>query len=163
MQSPRRCSVVLVCLLAVPARTVADTNSVSEREMIEAVRLLLLGTPSINMPVTFTSRAPENASPGVEGWTMVAEGSGQGIYIYTQSETFRCAMRGDRQCRLKLASVIVHEAWHITHGPDEAGAYAEQIVFLRLREAAATTIAGVLRARAHVTSTPRKHLQASTR
>jgi hypothetical protein len=39
---------------------------------------------------------------------------------------------------LKLASVIVHEAWHLQHGRDEAGAYDAQLIFLQMTEASAT-------------------------
>ena len=42
-----------------------------------------------------------------------------------------------RQCLLRLASVLVHEAWHSENGRDERGAYEEQIAFL-LRNGAAT-------------------------
>jgi len=35
-----------------------------------------------------------------------------------------------RSYSLKLASIIVHEAWHYRDGPSEAEAYAKQIAFL---------------------------------
>ena len=38
---------------------------------------------------------------------------------------------------LRLASIIVHEAWHFRHGRDEAEAYEAQLAFLRLTEASA--------------------------
>jgi hypothetical protein len=62
------------------------------------------------------------------------------IYVYTRSRTFRCASvpRSDQdRCLLKLASVIVHEAWHLQNGPNEVGAYDAQLVFLQLKEASA--------------------------
>ena len=39
---------------------------------------------------------------------------------------------------MKLASVIVHEAWHLQHGRDEGGAYDAQLIFLQMTEAWAT-------------------------
>lgn len=52
-------------------------------------------------------------------------------------------------CLLKLASIIVHEAWHFRNGPDEAGAYNAQIEFLAQR-GGSIEIAGVRRARDRV-------------
>ena len=80
-------------------------------------------------------------SPGAEAWTVYDEhGKGDRIFVYTRSRTFRCASvpRWDQyQCLLKLASVIVHEAWHLRNGPDEVGAYEAQLIFLQLTEASA--------------------------
>jgi hypothetical protein len=72
------------------------------------------------------------------------------IYIYTESDTFCCASSPDHQCLLKLASVIVHEAWHYRIGPSEDGADAEQIAFLILRGGSSPICEGVHRARRHV-------------
>ena len=48
------------------------------------------------------------------------------------SEMFRCASRplGMRQCFVRLASALVHEAWHFEHGRSERDAYEAQIAFL---------------------------------
>jgi len=80
-------------------------------------------------------------SPDAEAWTVYDEhGTGDRIFVYTRSRTFRCASatRSDQdQCLLRLASIIVHEAWHFRHGPDEAEAYEAQLAFLGLTEASA--------------------------
>jgi len=51
---------------------------------------------------------------------------------------------------LKLASAIIHEAWHCRHGVDEAGAYEAQIAFLMTHGGASVQITGVRLARQHV-------------
>ena len=43
------------------------------------------------------------------------------------------------RCLLKVASVIVHEAWHLRNGPDEVGAYQTQLIFLQMKEASEST------------------------
>lgn len=92
------------------------------------------------LPLTLTSELPWTVSANAEAWTVFDErGRGTGIFVYTRSRTFRCASvptREQRRCQLKLASVIVHEAWHLRNGMDEAGAYDAQLVFLQLKEAA---------------------------
>ena len=68
-----------------------------------------------------------------------AHGCGERIFVYTGSDMFRCASRplSMRQCLLRLASAVVHEAWHLENGRDEEEAYEEQIAFL-LRNGAGT-------------------------
>ena len=51
---------------------------------------------------------------------------------------------------LKLASIIVHEAWHYRHGPREAGAYDRQIAFLTAHRGSSAQITGVRLARTRV-------------
>ena len=71
------------------------------------------------------------APPDAEAWTVFYEdGKGDRIFVYTRSRTFRCASvpsRDQDQCQLKLASVIVHEAWHLRNGLDEVGAYEAEL------------------------------------
>jgi hypothetical protein len=54
------------------------------------------------------------------------------IYLITTSPAFSRARRavykcGDLNALRKIASVLVHEEWHVRHGSDEAGAYAAQL------------------------------------
>jgi len=54
------------------------------------------------------------------------------IYLITTSPAFTRARRaiykcGDVNAIRKIASVLVHEEWHVGHGSDEAGAYAAQL------------------------------------
>ena len=81
----------------------------------------------------------------------VKNGHAERIVVYSGSDVFRCASNPDRldnQCLLKLASTIIHEAWHYRHGPDEAGAYDAQIAFLITHGGSSAQIAGVRRSRA---------------
>ena len=65
------------------------------------------------------------------------------------AELSRATVTRDWQCMLKLASVLVHEAWHFRNGRDEAGAYTAQITFL-MHQGSDATAAGVRRARDRV-------------
>jgi hypothetical protein len=119
----------------------ADSTPADERAALE--RALELAGPRLyrHLPIVLIATLPGIVSPGAEAWTVYDEyGTGDRIFVYTRSRTFRCAsaLRSDRdQCLLRLASIIVHEAWHLRHGPDEAGAYEAQLAFLRLTEASA--------------------------
>lgn len=86
-------------------------------------------------PVSFIARAPVEASAGVEAF--VRPGI-KAIYIVISTPMFETLLRQD-DCAIsqmdlwrKLASVIVHEEWHLRHGADEEGAYAAQLMALAL-------------------------------
>ena len=117
----------------------ASRGASSDQETLERV-LTLAGLDRANLPITLATAAPASASYGVEAWTSYdAHGCGERIFVYTGSDMFRCASRplSMRQCLLRLASVVVHEAWHLENGRDEEEAYEVQIAFL-LRNGAAT-------------------------
>jgi hypothetical protein len=130
---------------------VAHADARLDRDTLEAA-MRLAGLQDSGLPVSLASSPPPGSSPGVEGWTTADKTGARRVYIYTGSETFRCAssLPPHRQCLLKIASVLVHESWHFRHGTGEADAYAAQIAFLSLHGASALQIAGVHRARAHV-------------
>jgi len=119
----------------------ADSTTLDDRAAFD--RALLLAGPHsyAHLPFVLVSALSSTVSPGAEAWTEFDEhGKGDRIFVYTRSRTFRCASvpRWDQnRCLLKVASVIVHEAWHLRNGPDEAGAYEAQLVFLQLTEASA--------------------------
>src|SRR5688572_28913567 len=59
------------------------------------------------------------------------------IYVVTSSEVFRRAQGASDKCGevgavRKLASIIVHEEWHVRHGADQAAAYQAQLMTLRV-------------------------------
>jgi len=116
----------------------ATHDAASDRETLQRV-LILAGLDRANLPITLAAAAPVSASRGVEAWTSYDDECGDRIFVYTGSDMFRCASRplGMRQCLLRLASAVVHEAWHLEHGRDEEEAYEVQIAFL-LRSGAAT-------------------------
>jgi hypothetical protein len=118
-------------------------------------RAILLAGPSVaGLPIVLAAVVPDEASRGIEAWILPGqEGNAARIVLYSESDVFRCANHPDRldyQCLLKLASAIIHEAWHYRHGLDETGAYDEQIGFLTNRGGASYMIAGVRMARARV-------------
>ena len=53
------------------------------------------------------------------------------IYVLTTSEVFLAAQAkghcGSTEPLRKLASILIHEEWHVLHGSDEGGAYAAQL------------------------------------
>lgn len=116
-----------------------DTTPAQERAVLDqAIRLAGPHVPA-DLPFVLVSTLPWTVSNGAEAWTGVDEhGDGNLVFVYTGSRTFRCASvpHADQdRCLLKVASVIVHEAWHLRHGPDEARAYDAQLMFLQLNEA----------------------------
>ena len=123
--------------------TVRATDSTPAQERAVLDRALRLAGPQLyaRLPLVLTSELPGMVSPSAEAWTVFDEhGKGERIFVYTRSRTFQCASaprRDQEQCLLKLASVIVHEAWHLRNGLDEVGAYEAQLSFLQLIEAAA--------------------------
>src|SRR5262245_31393594 len=103
----------LVFLVPLIAGWFSQRNAV-ERGTLEAA-LALAGLERANLPITLVAVAPATASHGMEAWTSFdAEGKGEQIFVYTGSDMFRCARwpLGMRQCRIRLASALVHEAWH---------------------------------------------------
>lgn len=147
----------------------ADPTPAQERAVLD--RALRVAGPQLyaHLPFVLVSELPRTASPGAEAWTVFDEhDKGDRIFVYTRSRTFQCASaprRDQEQCLLKLASVIVHEAWHLRNGLDEVGAYEAQLSFLRLieasavfqvNEAAALNIREVRRARDRVLADRRK-------
>jgi len=151
----------LLFLAVSRAAFAADDNS--PRETLRAaleVASFIVG-PSVNtLPIALASVAPKAASRGIEAWTEhEGDAPPRRIFICTESATFRCAASvhdSDRSaCLLKLASIIVHEAWHFSHGNDEAGAYQAQITFLILSGGSSPFVAGVRRARDRVLASQR--------
>ena len=149
---------MLACLgtLSITAFAPADSRRQQDLEVLRGA-MLLAGPAASGLPLVLTGERHPAASPGAEAWILDGGSRGQRIAIYTGSETFRrAAASGDFQCRLKLASIIVHEAWHLSHGADEAPAYDEQIVFLRSHGASPEMITGVLQARRRIADIDRR-------
>jgi hypothetical protein len=160
---------VLVFVLAMPCPARASDNpDPVERRTLEAA-LFLAGPRIAKLPIELASSVPDGASPGVEGWTSYrANGEGERISIYTGSAIFRCARLPhenpqSHECVLRLASVIVHEAWHVSSGRQEAGAYIAQIAFLMANHASDAQIASVQMARDQVLAAVRNAANAARR
>ena len=115
--------------------------------------VLLAGLQFERPPIALTSTLPWTASTGAEAWTTYdANNRGDRIFVYTGSELFQCASRRPRPdwpCVLKLASILIHEAWHFRNGRDEVGAYDAQLAFL-LQNGSDAVASGVRAARDRV-------------
>jgi hypothetical protein len=90
-------------------------------------------------PIELVDVRPTYVSANVEAY--VLDGRPR-IYLMATSRVVAQARRAFRRCGdvdaiRKIASVLVHEEWHVRHGGDEAGAYAAQLsTLIALRVAA---------------------------
>jgi len=92
--------------------------------------LNLLGRPM--PPIVLLDVLPADVSRNAEAFVRRDQDT---IYLLTTTPVFADARRGDRQAWKKLASILVHEEWHLRHGPDERGAYQAQLIeLIRLGE-----------------------------
>ena len=108
----------------------------------------LLGrSPASSVPMKFLSEPPPGASRNTEGFVTRDPDT---IYLITSTAAFRAAQRGPyaqgaRDACRHIASVIVHEEWHLKNGGDEKGAYFAQMTALAALSADAKAIWSVLR------------------
>jgi hypothetical protein len=103
---------------------------------IVACALALLGRSEATLPpIVLVDAIPIEASARVEAFVRPFDDR---IHLLTTSPVFREAQIrrsecGDSVALKKLASIIIHEEWHVRHGPDERGAYEAQLsTLLRL-------------------------------
>ena len=152
------CLVVLGTLWLSSSARAADEWPADQRVLERAV--FLAGPLFAHLPIVLTSVLPSMVSPGAEAWTIYLEtGQGDKIFVYTGSAIFQCASTSRSngwQCELKLASLIVHEAWHLRNGPDEAGAYEAQMTFLIRNGGSGEQISWIRIARDRVLATRQK-------
>jgi hypothetical protein len=93
----------------------------------------MLGKSERTMPrIELVDTPPIGASAQVEAYVLRGDRT---IYLVTSSRAFQEAQRtretcGDVNALRKLASILAHEAWHVKNGPDERGAYLEQLTTL---------------------------------
>ena len=78
-------------------------------------------------PIVLIETRPDDVSAAAEAFVRRNPDT---IYVLTSSTTFRWAQAGDRSALQKLASILVHEEWHLKHGPDEREAYQAQLTTL---------------------------------
>jgi hypothetical protein len=132
--------------------------------------LSLLGRNADSMPpIEFVDHAPPGVSPRAEAFVYTGERT---IYLVTSSPVFDEARLADRSscggnALRKVASILVHEEWHILHGSDERGAYEAQIdMLLRLNiQPGSALLVGVTRSMIAVlgAQAPRPDLVMATR
>lgn len=97
--------------------------------------LALLGRSAQQFPpIVPVGVLPPGASVQVEGFV---QRDPDVIYVVTSTPVFRAALKAgaEGKCRgreflQKVASIIVHEEWHLLHGSDEQAAYEAQLTAL---------------------------------
>lgn len=98
-----------------------------------ACALALLGKSESTMPrIVLVDVPPVHASAQVEAYVRPSDDT---IYVVTSSPLFRFVQNWKSDCGdplglKKLASVLVHEEWHIRHGGPEREAYYAQLTAL---------------------------------
>ena len=146
---------ILTFILHLPS---ASRSVEIDQEALDTA-LRLAGLERAKLPIVLAAAPPASASHGIEAWTSyAADGTSERIFIYTRSDMFQCARWpfGLRQCRIRLASALIHEAWHFEHGQDEGGAYEAQIAFLMRNGAASEHVNAVHLARKRVLAAERR-------
>ena len=103
-------------------------------------------------PIELLPSPPPQASRNVEAFVTHNPDK---IYLITSTAVFQEALSARwpsarREACLKLASIIVHEEWHLRHGADERGAYLAQLTTLQALGAATSTFNSVRRSMAAV-------------
>lgn len=98
-----------------------------------ACALALLGRSEKSMPsITLVEAPPKHGSIQADAFVSLPDPR---IYVVTTSPTFLDARASRSTCSnsdplKKLASVLMHEEWHIRNGSDESGAYYAQLTTL---------------------------------
>ena len=98
-----------------------------------ACALSLLGRSERHFhPIKMVEVAPHGVSRNAEGFVTRDPGA---INLLTSSAVFREVTASRSNCAprdavAKIASIIVHEEWHLRNGPDERGAYQAQLTAL---------------------------------
>ena len=110
----------------------------STAALVVVCALDLLGRSAAQFPpIVLLDATPPGVSPNAEGF---ARKNPDTIYLLTGTSAFRTAVAAEatlghcwaRKALTKIASVIVHEEWHLNHGTDERGAYFAQLTALTL-------------------------------
>ena len=105
--------------------------------MLSAASALVCALAALNRtastlpPIEILDTPPPFVSVGTEAF--VQSGT---IYVIGSSAVVRYAAGHDGRCGdlfavKKLASILVHEEWHLTHPGDERGAYYRQLIALQ--------------------------------
>ena len=90
----------------------------------------LLGRPASSFPpIVLLDTRPADITGTAEAFVRHDPDT---IYLLTTTVAFRKAQAGNKDALKKLASILVHEEWHIRNGPDERRAYQAQMGALYL-------------------------------
>lgn len=108
----------------------------SAADLVLVCALELLGRSADRLPrIEILETRPAGVSPNA---TAFVDPSQRAIYLMASGAAFSDAMAAQSsraECRdldslRMVASIIAHELWHVTHGPDEVGAYYAQLMEL---------------------------------
>jgi hypothetical protein len=111
--------------------------------------ITLLGWSGSDVPrIVVVDRPPPDATVTVEAWVRFdTEGRAMPvIYVRTDTDLYRDAVRQDYQALVRLAGILAHERWHLRHGRDEVGAYTAQLSVMEYLHANSMHLAEVRRA-----------------
>ena len=72
------------------------------------------------------------------------------VFVPTWTQAYKAAAKGDEEGLRQFASILGHERHHVSHGPDEASAYDEQLALLHLLGASDKTLKEVEKAKTYV-------------
>ena len=95
--------------------------------------LELLGrSPEAFPSIRLLDAAPPDASASVEGFVRAGDPTiyliaSSAPFLTARASTYRC---GERDALRKIASIVIHEEWHVRNGADERGAYQAQLMAL---------------------------------
>ena len=97
---------------------------------LEVLRL----SPDRFFPITLEVITPAGVSRNAEAFATFYPPT---IHILTSSAVFREATRANQRCGsreaiAKIASILVHEQWHLNNGAEEYGAYRAQLIALAM-------------------------------
>jgi hypothetical protein len=116
-------------------------------------------------PITFLEVRPPDVSARADAFVRRGDDT---IYLVTTAPAFQRLQRSRDRCSelnavRSLASVLVHEEWHVRNGPDERRAYEAQLMALRAMNAGPgnPVYAGVNRAMNHTLKTRPRQVLAS--
>ena len=108
----------------------------SSAELAIVCALSLLGRSAASFPpIRLVPERPAAASVNAEAF--VSRGD-ETINLIASAPAFVAARQsatepprcGNRRSIALLASILIHEEWHVRHGPDESGAYLAQLTAL---------------------------------
>jgi len=106
--------------------------------MLSAATALVCALAALNRsaetfpPIEIIDTNPRYVSVGTEAFVNRSTGT---IYVIASSRVVRFAAGPRGQCGdtgavKKLASILIHEEWHLKHGSDERAAYERQLISL---------------------------------
>jgi hypothetical protein len=107
-------------------------------EAVLICALEMLGRTATTLPpIKFVAVPPPGVPATAEAYV---DTNRKAIHLITSSPVFRRAQNARWRCSevaaiRKLASVLVHEEWHVRNGPSETGAYQAQLMTLLLLHA----------------------------